>query len=66
MEDEKGIKLAVELEDGVIKAGVHVDIVEVLKELAKQSTNSIDDMLVELVAKARDNADWKGLAKSFL
>lgn len=62
----KGIEYKAEIIDGVIKLEGQVDIVEVLKELAAKSENSIDDMLVKIVELAKSNLDWKGYAKEQL
>ncbi len=67
MSDEKtAVTFEVKMEDAVLTASAKVDIVEVLREEAKKTTNTIDDSLVEMVALARGNADWKGYAKGVL
>lgn len=64
--EEFSIKASVSLEDGVLNVLSSVDIVLALEKLAERSDNSIDDVLVKIVAAARDNMDWKGVAKEFL
>jgi hypothetical protein len=67
MSDEKtAVTLEAKVEDGVFTASVKADLIEVLREEAKKSTNTIDDALVEMVAMARSNLDWKGYAKGIL
>lgn len=65
-EQGKSVSVNVIMENGVVKAGVHVDIIEALRALAKQSDNTIDDTLVEIFAKAQEGLDWKGFAKEVL
>jgi len=65
-EDNKGVTMSVEMTDAVLTAGVSVDIMQVLRNLAAKSDNTIDDALVEMLALAAKNADWKGYAKSVL
>ena len=64
--DESSIKAKVEMVDGVIKAGLEIDIVDAAEEMAKKSDNTIDDALVKLLKAARSNLDWKGMAKEIL
>ncbi len=67
MSDEKTAVVAeVKIEDAVIHITAKADLVEVLRDLAKKSDNTIDDALVEMVAMARGNLDWKGYAKGVL
>ncbi len=62
------VEYSVKVEDAVVKVNVdaQVDIIEVLKEQAEKTTNTIDDRLVKLVEMARDNADWEGYAKEHI
>lgn len=67
MSDEKtAVTFEVKVEDAVLTASFKADVVEILRDLAKKSDNTIDDQLVEMVALARGNADWKGYAKGIL
>lgn len=65
-EVKDAVTVEVFVKDAVIHASAKADIIEVLRDLAKKSDNTIDDALVEMVALARDNADWKGYAKGIL
>lgn len=60
------IKAEVKVVDAVVHGVVElkVDLIAELKELAKSTENTIDDQLVNLVELARQNLDWKGVAKS--
>lgn len=68
MSEEKvnAISAEVKVVDGILIVSAKADIVEALRELAKQSDNTIDDVLVSIVAAAKDNMDWKGVAKGLL
>ena len=66
MEEVHAIEMSANMEDGVVKAEVKVDIIDALKELAKASENTIDDILVEIVAAGAAGMDWKGVAKKYL
>ncbi len=59
---EAPVKAKVEVVDGVIMVNAQVDIVEVMEHLAKQSDNTVDDMVVNIVRMAKSNLDWKGYA----
>lgn len=65
-EDVQAITAEVKIEDAVLIISAKVDVVDALRVLAKQSDNTIDDQLVEMLALARGNADWKGYAKGIL
>ena len=58
----KAISAKAEVVDAVVVVEARVDIVEALRELAKKTDNKIDDSLVEMVALAARNLDWKGVA----
>lgn len=60
------VQAQVKIEDAVLIVSARVDVIEVLRELAKRTDNKIDDQLVEMLALARSNADWKGYAKGIL
>lgn len=62
---EAAIKANVEVVDGVVKISAEVDIVDVLEHLAKDSSNTVDDVLVNFVKMARNNLDWKGAALEY-
>ena len=65
-EEINAVELSAKIEDGVVLAEVKVDVIDALRDLAKQSDNTIDDAIVEIVAAARGNMDWKGVAKKYL
>lgn len=65
-DEKKNVTGEVKVEDGVILVTAKADVIEVLRDMAKDSTNSIDDTLVEMIAMARSNLDWKGYAKGIL
>lgn len=65
-EEIKAVKINVSMEDGVIIASQQIDIIDALEDLAKQSENAIDDVLVKIVKAAKDGMDWKGVAKEYL
>lgn len=65
-EEKKAVTVEAKVEDAVIILNARADVVEVLRDLAKKSDNTIDDALVEMVAMARGNLDWKGYAKGIL
>lgn len=60
------IKAEVKVVDAVVHGVVElkIDLIAELKELAKKTDNTIDDQLVNLVELARQNLDWKGVAKA--
>ena len=60
------IKAEVKVVDAVVHGVVDlkIDLIAELKELAKKTDNTIDDQLVNLVELARQNLDWKGVAKA--
>ncbi len=64
--ESNAIQVSAKVQNAVAIGEVRVDVIEVLRELAKQSDNTIDDSLVEIVATAKGNADWKGVAKGYL
>ena len=64
--EESAVSIEVKVEDAVIILAGKIDIVEVLKELAKKTDNTIDDQLVQMVSLAKGQADWKGYAKGIL
>jgi hypothetical protein len=65
-EEKQNVTIEVKVENAVLTAAVKADLVGVLRDLAKDSSNSIDDALVEMVALAAQNLDWKGYAKGIL
>ena len=65
-EVKDAVTAEVKIEDAVIHVTAKADLVEVLRDLAKKSDNTIDDALVEMVNMARQNLDWKGYAKGIL
>jgi len=66
MENKTAVTAEVKVEDAVILITAKADLVEVLRDLAKKSDNTIDDALVEMVSMARQNLDWQGYAKGIL
>lgn len=48
---EGGI-VKLKVDGGLVKGQLELPLVEILKQLAKQSDNKIDDSIVELVEKA--------------
>lgn len=60
--EESAVKGSVSVEDGVVIVSARVDVIELLEALAKQSDNTVDDVLVSLVRMAKANLDWKGHA----
>jgi len=66
MNMESSYRAEVSVENAVLEAKVTVDVIELLRHMAAQTTNTIDDALVEMVALARNNMDWKGYAKGQL
>ncbi len=64
--EKQAVSVAVEVTDAVLTASIKADFIQVLRELAKKSDNTIDDSLVEMVALAAKNLDWKGYAKGIL
>jgi D-alanyl-D-alanine carboxypeptidase len=65
-EIKDAVTAEVKIEDAVIHITAKADLIEVLRDLAKKSDNTIDDALVEMVNMARQNLDWKGYAKGVL
>lgn len=59
---EAAVKAKAEVVDGVLMVQAQVDIVDVMDQLAKQSDNTVDDVLVNIVKMAKSNLDWKGYA----
>lgn len=66
MGDKKALVAKVEIVDGVVNLGVEFDVIDALEDMSLKTANTVDDALVKLVAAARDNLDWKGLAKELL
>jgi hypothetical protein len=62
---DAAVTAGVEVVDGIVNVSAKVDVVEVMKQMAAQSSNTVDDMLVKLVEMARNNLDWKGAAVEF-
>jgi len=60
------VSYGVKVEDAVLVAEVKVDVMDLLKEMAKKSDNTIDDALVAIVAAAKDKMDWRGVAKTHM
>lgn len=65
MSEEAAVKASLEVVDGVLKVSAEVDIVDLLEKLAKQSTSTVDDVLINFVKMARSNLDWKGAAAEY-
>lgn len=68
-ENQSGkVSYGVKVEDAIVKVNLdaEIDVIDVLKEQAKKSSNTIDDRLVKLLELARDNADWEGYAKEHI
>lgn len=61
-----GVEVEIKMEDAVLSVAAKADLVEIARELAKKSDNTIDDHLVEMLALASKAADWKGYAKQIL
>jgi hypothetical protein len=66
MSEKTAVTAEIKVEDAVILISAKADLVEVLRDLAAKSDNTIDDSLVEIVSLARQNLDWKGYAKGIL
>lgn len=68
MSEKNKINYEVKMENAVVRAVVdlQIDIIDVLKEQAAKTDNTVDDSLIKLMELARDNADWKGYAKEHI
>lgn len=66
--DENKVSYGIKIEDGVVDIDVtaKIDLIEVLSEMAKNTSNSVDDYLVKMLDLASKNLDWKGYAKEHI
>lgn len=48
----EGKSVKVKIDAGLVKGEIEIPLIEILKELAKKSDNTVDDALVALVEKA--------------
>lgn len=64
--EKTNVTVEVKVENAVLTASAKVDLVGVLRDIAKDSKNTIDDALVEMVSLAAQGLDWKGYAKGIL
>jgi len=64
-ENHSKASYSVRLEDGVAYVDVkaQIDLVEIAKEKAKDTSNTIDDVFVKILEMAEKGLDWKGYAK---
>jgi len=65
-EEKKAVMAEVKVENGIIKVHAEIDVIDALEDLAAKSDNTVDDALVKIVAAARENLDWKGVAKELM
>jgi len=62
---QNALEVSARVENANIIAEAKIDVIEALRQMAKRSDNTIDDNLVNMVAMARDNMDWKGVSKEY-
>ena len=65
-EEKSAVTAEIKVVDGVVIISAQADLIQVLKNLAKDSSNTVDDALVTMVEMAKGNLDWKGFAKGIL